>query len=237
MTFCFVPSLHYIASLGCWGLRNHRQSRRWGWRNRAPKQSRTSGADMRWNWYWSWVASWTWWLNDCIYTTAGREHFAFVSSNFNTTLKHRERSFTSLGVKQNAAWAKQGILNPDAWSWHSFFKNLMVHGCDEAAPVHPSYCEAVRWPLECQQSPKKEGLKAFAKCCEKAVQCAGAPHPRASPWTLPGEGWRKSPSLCRIAARPLHLGYGHTRGVVCEHFRWVHLGQMSAAGRMTHGEK
>lgn len=27
MTFCFVPSLCRIASLGCWGLRNHRQSR------------------------------------------------------------------------------------------------------------------------------------------------------------------------------------------------------------------
>lgn len=106
MTFCFVSSLHHIISLGCWGLRNHRQSRR---RNRAPKQARTFGGGVRWSWYWGWVSGWTCWLNDCMYMAAGREHFAFISSNFNTTLKHRERNtfyFPWSKTKRLVSWAR-----------------------------------------------------------------------------------------------------------------------------------
>lgn len=91
--WCFIlspPSITLqVWVAGDWGT----TEQEWGWRNRAPKQARTSRGGMMWDWYWDWVAGWTWWLNDCMHMAAGREHFAFSSSsNFNTALKHRERN-------------------------------------------------------------------------------------------------------------------------------------------------
>lgn len=138
MTFCFVPSLHHTASLGCWGWRNHRQSRS-GAGGTEPQNSPgllgvgCGGIDTGDEW----LAGPDGQMTACMYVAVGREHFAFISSNFNTTLRRRERNkfyFPWSEIKCLVSQARHP--KPRCMELAVFLKEPHGYGCDEAAPVH-----------------------------------------------------------------------------------------------------